>query len=191
MNAESVDPCTGAFDRPNLRLIRGGMADPHPTAPSPAIPSQSAPKTKRELLTLWCDNAMRAAVTHRHEARSQLRRSILLGVPVIGLTCASAMMTAVNPTCSVFYVTSVAVAGLGAILAGIQTFLRLDDRRSGSHRAAADYSAIRRRIETMLADNDESPEKIEAIRRDLDNLGATAPLPSAESSRMVAERSAR
>jgi len=114
--------------------------------------------------------------------------SIWIGVPVISFTCASAMLTAMHPSWSAYYVASVVVSFLGAILAGIQTFLRLDDKRSSSHRAAADYSAIRRRIETMLTDSDASPEKTEAIRRDLDNLGTTAPLPSEESSRKAPER---
>lgn len=178
MNTESVEI-------PALRLIQGGMAN----TPSANLAMSPAPASKRELLEMWRDNAQRSALTHRHESRKQWRLSVWMGVPVISFTVASAVLSAVHADLSKLHDMAVVLIGsLGAVLAGIQTFLGLDGKRSGCHQAAAAYSAMRRRIEALLANGDESPEKIESVRQDLDALGKASPLASEESFQKAAER---
>lgn len=175
-------------DMLGLRVIQGGMStekNQSSSSPSPA------PANKRDLLVQWRNNAERAATTHRHESRKHARWIGYLGVPVIGCTVASAVLSAVHADFGKLYdLTVVSLGTVGAILAGIQTFLGADGKRSASHQAAAAYSAVRRRIEVLLAKDSVSDEEIESIKQELDNLGKGSPLASEESFQKHAEKTA-
>ncbi len=114
----------------------------------------------RALLTDW-HNRMYAAQTGHYERADRFRMlHYVLGIPVVVLTtlAGTTLFASLGRKIGAVGVAVAATTMLGAVLASIQTFLRLGEA-SANHAHAADwYAAIRRDIEQLLAAPPHTPQ---------------------------------
>jgi hypothetical protein len=120
------------------------------------------------------------AAQYGHQAKSDLsrKRSLLIGIPLVvlstlvGTTVFAAASDHSVTTGSKVLVGSVSI--LAAVLAGIQTLLSYSQLAEKHRIAAFRYANLRRDIALTIVRKDS--DEVEKIRREMDKIGADAPL---------------
>jgi hypothetical protein len=136
-----------------------------------------------QLLSAWHRRMCACQHAYYLEAERLRRLHFWLGVPAIGLS--SIVGTAVfasleNQQIAISARVLVALVSIAAaILAALQTFLRLAEN-AAAHGAAGDwYSAIKRDIEQLQAlrrdDRGESKERVDALRQEINKAAQKSP----------------
>jgi hypothetical protein len=137
-----------------------------------------------DLLDEWHDRAAATAETHYALASRLGLRNAQLGIPVVVLTTFvgtsvfATLQDQVNASLRIFIGI---VSVLAAVLASLQTFLRLAERAEKHRVAAEGWSSIRREIAEKLALHPEhrgthDPEEYLAnLRRRIDRIAAQSP----------------
>jgi hypothetical protein len=136
--------------------------------------------TPEELLEGWQERVHVLENAHYQACNSFGRRRVFLGVPATILSTVAG--TSVFASMSSEVTTGVRLAVglisvLVAVLTGMQTFLRYDER-SGKHRAAGvQFGILRREIELERATRppDTSIERLQAMKESLDALYKESP----------------
>ena len=121
-----------------------------------------------------------SAAQYGHQAKSDLsrRRSLLIGIPLVilstlvGTTVFAAASNHAPTTTSKVLVGSVSI--LAAVLAGVQTLLSYSQLAEKHRIAAFRYANLRRDIALTIVRKDSG--EVEKIRREMDKIGADAPL---------------
>jgi hypothetical protein len=109
------------------------------------------------------------------ERREHLR--LLLGIPATVIAAIVASVTLAQPTGSWVYLIG-AVATVGAILVGLQTFLKPEERAREHRAAGIEYGAISRQFDLAIASGD-GPHILEALETlypELDRIARASPV---------------
>lgn len=138
------------------------------------------PRSALALLEDWYDRSRKIKRGHYHQAHKLEKLHYIFGTPVIILSTLVGTSTfanlAENPRVEMQILAGL-MSLVAAILAALQTFLRLNERATAHHSAGARYAGVLREIETILAIGDESEavKSLESIRDELDILGKESP----------------
>lgn len=129
-----------------------------------------------ELLLKWLRRIKKAHIAHTRSATYFERLNFILGISVIIFsTFAGTSLLATDPALKIM--ASIASI-LAAILAGLQTFLRLSERAEKHRIAGSKFGGLRREIEQELAflsDDKDSAAFVESIRIRWENLTEGSP----------------
>jgi hypothetical protein len=138
-----------------------------------------------ELLRDWERRAAASSETHYNIAGRLSKANLRLGIPVVVLT--TFIGTSVFATLEETVATELRIAvgilsAAAAVLASLQTFLRLAER-SEKHRASAEHwAAVRREIAEMvalhptyLASRGDPKSYLDDLRRRMDEISAQSP----------------
>jgi len=108
---------------------------------------------ERGLVEKWREKVRRAQMAHYARANRCDHQNLLLGVPVIVLSAVAGATVFAAPPDTLRWLTVVVgcLSILGAILAGLQTFLKLSERAEKHRLAAARYGDLKREAEALLA----------------------------------------
>jgi hypothetical protein len=109
------------------------------------------------------------------ERKEHLR--LLLGVPATVIAAIVAALTVARPTGSWVYVIG-AVATVGAILVGLQTFLKPEERAREHRAAGIEYGTIGRQFDLAIAQGDGPHilETLETLYPELDRIARASPV---------------
>lgn len=172
---------TGEPSPSTLRVIQGGMASTPPkgvVVDGGIVPKSSdgpiRADRKRKLLEMWHQNFKASSFAHREAARKRLDRHVFIGIPLIVLTVASTVLSAIVADKTCISIVGIVVSALATALASVQTFLRLDSQVEAHNRLGARYASVLRRIDVQLTHDDPDDSEVDAIRRELDELGQAA-----------------
>jgi hypothetical protein len=134
------------------------------------------------VLSKWQKRARESQYSHNESAKYFENASYWLGVPVIvlstvvGTTVFATLQKQVSLKIQIGLGT---ISVIAAILAGLQTFLRYSERAEKHRAVAAEYGAVRRQIEEIvalpLAFRGTPKDFLEQLRKKLDSLAQTAP----------------
>ena len=137
------------------------------------------PDTPRELLDDWYRRARESQFAHYEAVKPLVRANYLLGIPVVilstfvGTSVFATLQEEVEISTRII-VGSVSV--LAAVLASLQTFLRLSERAEKYRAAAVRYGSLRRQIEVVISSGtSDVPDPIKAIQEGLDSISSDAP----------------
>lgn len=138
-----------------------------------------------ELLRDWERRAAASSETHYNIAGRLSKANVRLGVPVVVLTTfigTSVFATLEENVATEFRIAVGGLSAVAAVLASLQTFLRLAER-SEKHRASAElWAAVRREIAEMvalhptyLASRGDPKSYLDDLRRRMDEISAQSP----------------
>lgn len=138
---------------------------------------------QRELLVRWQTNCQRSAVANYDAANVSARKNYLLGVPailfsaIVGTSVFAALVeNEVSPVIQVFVGL---VSMLAAVLSALQTFFNWGEVSSKHQAAAAEYNALKRRIDQILVFSQDgqaiNEEEFDRIRSQMDTLARDTP----------------
>ncbi len=136
----------------------------------------------RTLLLRWRRNCLRSQIANYDAANWFSKANYWIGIPATFLAAgvATSMFATLQTQLSTWAKISFGLlSALAALLAALQTFLRLEDR-SNKHRASAGkYGSVKREIDLLLAktqsDQSISEVDVESIRKRMDSLAKDAP----------------
>ena len=139
------------------------------------------PATESELVLAWIRRAREAQFAHYEHADALSRRERWLGLPVILIT--AIVGTSVFASVSAQTVSTEAKLAVGllsvlaAVLSSLQTFFKFAERSEKHRTAAVRFSAIRRRLEMLYAQNRTTYDKdyLDTLRESLDALAQESP----------------
>jgi len=141
-----------------------------------------SPDPRSTLLERWQRNCLRSAIGNYDAANSYTRQNYCLGIPaillsaVVGTSVFVALGTQVNPLIQILVG---CVSVLATVLGALQTFLKWGELSSKHQAAAAEYNAIKRYIDQVLACHEAGDSiqeiQIEQIRTQMDTLARDAP----------------
>jgi hypothetical protein len=138
-----------------------------------------------DLLSDWERRAAASSETHYQIAGRLSKANVRLGVPVVILTTfigTSVFATLEENVATEFRIAVGGLSAVAAVLASLQTFLRLAER-SEKHRASAElWAAVRREIAEMvalhptyLASRGDPKSYLDDLRRRMDEISAQSP----------------
>jgi Protein of unknown function (DUF4231) len=119
----------------------------------------------RLLILTWYRRARLAQLAHARAASRARRGSILLGVPTValGAIVGSAIFASINETPGNEWKILAGLLSLAsAVLAALQTFLRLDERSREHEAASRAFGTIRRELGELGAIAQQSRESVKA-----------------------------
>jgi hypothetical protein len=135
------------------------------------------------LLEDWRSKISSSSIAHSNSARRCTAQHYLLGIPSIALSSivSTALFTSLSSGTMSAWVTIVvgSVSLLSALLAGLQTFLRLPERAEAHRTASAKYAAVERDIQVFLtlsrATRRDAERFLELISKQCATLGEDSP----------------
>jgi hypothetical protein len=138
---------------------------------------------RAQLLLRWLRNCLRAQIGNYEAAGLFTRRNYLLGVPAVLLSAAvGTSVFAALGSKNVDPLIQMAVGGisvLAAVLSALQTFFRWGELASKHRAAAAEYGAVKREIDELLAryaaGADVLDEDVTRVRERMDTLSRDVP----------------
>jgi SMODS and SLOG-associating 2TM effector domain family 4 len=144
--------------------------------------AQDAWISVQPLLEQWLKRARENQLQHWESARHYENLNYRLGIPVVILstTVGTTVFATLQKQVRLSIQIAVgAISMLTAILAGLQTFLRFSERAEKHRSVAASYSAIRRRIETLLKLpvelKGDTATTVAEVEKQLDELAKASP----------------
>jgi hypothetical protein len=142
--------------------------------------SYQSPESPKVLAESWLKRLREAQFAHYEAAEVLSRTHTRLGLPVVILSTvvgssvfASIAADKVVPIIVKIVVGLISVAA--AVLASLQTFLKLSERAEKHRAVAARYGAIRREVEQVLVFKEIEPKTLDGIRSQIDALSGEAP----------------
>jgi hypothetical protein len=142
----------------------------------------SASDPKRTLLKRWQRNCLRSSIGNYDAASMLKRRNYQLGVPAVFLT--SIVGTSVFATLGTKVETYIQIivgiiSVLAAVLGALQTFLKWGELSSKHQAAAAEFNALKRYIDQILAchaaGDPIQDTQIDYVRTQMDMLARDTP----------------
>jgi hypothetical protein len=137
------------------------------------------PTNDHALLEDWWRRCREAQWAHYSCSTQLVRLHYLIGIPIVILaafTGTAAFASISHASGSVLRWTVGVISVLVAVLAGLQTFLRLTERATAHRSAGADYAHVRRLIEERLAGGaSKGTDGPASIRDAIDQLAARSP----------------
>jgi hypothetical protein len=139
---------------------------------------------RAQLLLRWLRNCLRAQIGNYEAAGLFTRRNYWLGVPAVLLSAAvgTSVFAALGKNVENYPLIQMAVgaiAVLAAVLSALQTFFRWGDVASKHRAAAAEYGALKREIDELLAryaaGADVLDEDVTRVRERMDTLSRDVP----------------
>lgn len=133
------------------------------------------------LLSKWEQNLQISRAAHYESAKNLSRANYLLGIPVTVLSAVvgtSILATVQEDVGLNLKILAGLISMLAAILAGLNTFLRFEERAEKHRTIGARCAALMREIEEALAcsdDNKIDKEAIKSIRNQYDKITLDAP----------------
>jgi hypothetical protein len=150
------------------------------TGSAPSYPASDA--DLRRLVLTWYRRARHAQVAHARAASETRRLHLLLGVPtvVLGTVVGSTIFATMNQrSATVLQVATGLLSLASAVLAALQTFLRLEERARDHETASRAFGALRRDLGELGAISGRSrPElvsRLDSLRRSYDETSSTTP----------------
>ncbi len=141
-------------------------------------------KDQLELLRHWARNVKRAQFAHYRMADHYRRQYTAIGVAVTVITVATgsallADLPSVLPSLTTpIRIVSGLLVLFASALSGLQTFLKLEERKALHAEAGAAYSAVKRHIDQLIADAKDkiiASSVLDDVRSHMDSLGSQSP----------------
>lgn len=128
------------------------------------------------LLKRWLKRCRESQLSHHLMAESLEAKHWYLGVATIAIA-AIAGTSALSASIEAFSKLAIGLLSLlSAVLASLQTFLKLEDRAASHKIAAAKYGEVRRRLElAMSSTEDEKRARLKNAEVDLNKLALESP----------------
>jgi len=137
------------------------------------------PASTDELLLDWYRRAREAQFAHYEAIKPLASANYKLGIPVAllsGLVGTSIFATLQKQADLGFRITIGIVSVLAAVLASLQTFLRLSERAEKHRAVAVRYGALRRELETAIAKGGPYDDKlVHGLREKMDSISSESP----------------
>lgn len=140
-----------------------------------------ADKDLRILILVWYRRARIAHQAHARAASRAKRNSALLGIPTVGLSAiaGSAIFATIDKMPNTaLQITAGTLSLAAAVLAALQTFLRLDEQVREHESASRSFGVIRRKLgqlgATAIQSRDEVDSKLDDIRKDYDEASTAS-----------------
>jgi hypothetical protein len=137
------------------------------------------PSSTEELLQDWYRRARENQFAHYEAIKPLSSGNYKLGIPVAilsGLVGTSIFATLETEADISLRIVIGIISILAAVLASLQTFLRLSERAEKHRAVAVRYGALRRELETAIAKGGPYPEKlVDGLREKLDSISSEAP----------------
>jgi hypothetical protein len=137
------------------------------------------PASTEELLQDWYRRARENQFAHYEAIKPLSSGNYKLGIPVAllsGLVGTSIFATLQAETAIGFRIAVGIISVLAAVLASLQTFLRLSERAEKHRAVAVRYGALRRELETAIAKGGPYEEKlVDGLREKVDSISSEAP----------------
>jgi hypothetical protein len=139
------------------------------------------PKTTEELLTSWHRRLRETQFCHYEAAKPLAHANYWLGVPVVILTTfvGTSVFATLEKQVELRIRILIGIVSVGAaVLASLQTFLRLSERAEKHRTVAAHAGSVRREIEQLLAIQSKetiTQEKLDRLRAEIDKIAEDAP----------------
>jgi hypothetical protein len=137
------------------------------------------PASTEDLLQDWYRRARENQFAHYEAIKPLSSANYKLGVPVALLSAVvgtSIFATLQEETAIGFRIGAGIVSVLAAVLASLQTFLRLSERAEKHRTVGARYGALRRELEAAIAKGGPYEEKlVDGLREKLDSISSEAP----------------
>lgn len=131
------------------------------------------------LLTRWLKRARESSFAHYAAEERYSKFHYAIGVPaaIFAAGVGTSVFASLDTTVDLHTKIAIGmVSVLTAILTGLQTFLRYDERAERHRRAAVEYSSIRRELEQFIVlSHILSSDTVEAIRKRIDDVAFSAP----------------
>lgn len=138
--------------------------------------------TTRALLARWRRNCLRSQIANYEAANRFSRRHLWFGIPSVLLSAivATSVFATLETQLSLWPRIVVGLTSmLTAVFAALQTFLRFNERASTHRALGAEYGAIKREIDQILAVGNEgdcvSDEQLNTVRTRMDSVAKQAP----------------
>jgi len=136
----------------------------------------------KDLLNKWRMRALESQASHYESAKVLKNGNYWLGIPVIIFSTfiGTSIFSTLESSVEIKVRTIIGIVSfLTALLASLQTFLRLAERAERHRSIASKYGAICREIEQVLtyldSDDDLNEKLVSDIRKELDNISEEAP----------------
>ena len=136
-----------------------------------------------EMLTRWRRNCRRSQIANYDSANRFAKRNYFLGVPTVFLSAivATGIFAALGHEVELFIQIIVGlVSVLAAVLAALQTFLKLDELAAKHRSVAAEYGSVKRRLDQEIAKleagEEVSQQTVNNIRERMDTLSREGPV---------------
>lgn len=136
---------------------------------------------RAQLLLRWLRNCLRAQIGNYEAAGLFTRRNYWLGVPAVLLSAAvgTSVFAALGKNVDPLIQMTVGAVVLAAVLSALQTFFRWGELASNHRAAAAEYGALKREIDELLAryaaGADVLDEDVTRVRERMDTLSRDVP----------------
>ena len=136
-----------------------------------------------EMLTRWRKNCLRSQIANYDSANHFASRNYVLGVPTVILSAivATSVFASLGQEvelCIQIIVGLVSV--LAAVLAALQTFLKLDELAAKHRSIAAEYGSVKRRLDQEIAKlgmgEEVSQLAVNDVRERMDTLSREGPV---------------
>ena len=151
------------------------------TAKTKAIGMEN--KDNLQMLIRWRRNCFRSQIANYNCANRCANRNYCLGIPTVILSAivATSVFAALGKTVELhIQITVGLVSVLAAVLAALQTFLKLDELASKHRSIAAEYGSVKRRLDQEVAKlrtGDEVVQQtVDSIRERMDTLSREGPV---------------
>lgn len=134
---------------------------------------------QRKLLETWKDKVRRAQMAHYANANRCDRRHLYLGIPVVVLSVIAGATVLSNLSSDLKWIQILigTISMFVAILAGLQTFLKLADRAEKHRVAAIRFGDLKREIDTLLVTPSDNPAtSIESVRERWNKTNEQSPM---------------
>jgi hypothetical protein len=140
---------------------------------------KTPPTSVEQLINDWYRRARESQFAHYEAAQPLVRANYRLGLPVVALStlAATSVFATLDSTTVLGYQIALGIiSATAAVLAALQTFLKLDERAEKHRAAGGQYGAIRRELEQVRAGGPPyDPLVIERIRENFDSVSNQAP----------------
>ena len=136
-----------------------------------------------KVIDSWHERSSKVQDAHYEAGNMYERRFLQLGIPVIVLSAVIGGTEVIVPVGLVDSSLAKNISGVislvVAILAGLQTFLKLSQRSERHRMAGARYGDVRRSLETInivcSQSDDDAMDKLEEIKTKMDSLAIESP----------------
>jgi hypothetical protein len=139
------------------------------------------PKTTEDLLRSWHRRLRETQFCHYEATKPLAHANYWLGVPVVVLTTfvGTSVFATLEKRVEPRIMILIGMLSVGAaVLASLQTFLRLSERAEKHRTVAARAGSVRREIEQLLAiqsNETVTQEKLDRLREEIDKIAEDAP----------------